>query len=220
MSGGVPTRVAVFIDYQNTYMGVRAAMGWRHHHYVVGQVYPRRLGILLCDKGRQIDPDRRLEYVRVYRGEPSPDHSPKGQSACQRQVRFWDAQNAVTAITRPLKYYPEESDSAGNVTKWEPREKGIDVLIAIEMVMGAMNDKFDVAVLMSADSDLGPAVEAVRKLGKVCEVGAWDGPHKRSRLALTGQRVWCHWLKERDYGLVEDPTDYTVPQPGPPPATP
>lgn len=213
------TRVAVFIDYQNCYMGVREAMGWRRAPFTVGQVYPRRLAILLSDRGRSVDPSRRVEAVRVFRGEPSAAHSPKGQAACQRQVRYWGAQANVIPVTRPLKYY--EVTAPGGKVVWEPREKGIDVLIALQMVMGAHNDDYDVAILVSADTDLVPAVETVLELGKRCEVAAWQSRiTHRSRLSVPGQNVWCHWLDEHDYRLVEDPTDYTRPQPGEPSANP
>lgn len=214
------SRVAVFIDYQNSYRGAREAIDQTDAIAQVGQVYPRRLGILLSDRGRTMDPDRELEYVRVFRGEPSKDHSRIGQAACQRQVRFWNAQAAVTAVTRPLKYYSTGVDPGGRPI-WEPREKGIDVLIAIHMVMGAQQDEYDTAVLVSADTDLIPAIEAVLDLGKRCEVASWQGrTHRRSRLSVPGRNVWCHWLSDRDYDLVEDPTDYTRPQRGVPPASP
>lgn len=215
------TRVAVFIDYQNTYRGCRESMGWQDDpDYTLGQVYPRRLGVLLTDRGRLIDAQRQLEYVKVFRGEPSARHDRTGQAACQRQVRFWQAQAAVTAVTRPLKYYVARRDSSGQACEWAPREKGIDVLIALHMVMGARNNEYDVAVLMSADSDLTPAVEAVWDLGKRAEVAAWAGPHPRGRISSRQRNVWCHRLKEADYNLVCDRTDYTLPQPGDPPVNP
>lgn len=211
------TRVSVFIDYQNTYKGARAMLGAAYDpDFTVGQVFPRRLGVFLCDRGRSVDPARQLEKVQVYRGEPSAKHSPKGQSACQRQIRFWLAQAAVEAFTRPLKYYDVGRGADGNVI-WEPREKGIDVMIALAMVMGAVRDDYDVAVLMSADSDLAPAVETVQDLGKRCEVASWDG---RGRISTPGRTTWCHWLDNRAYRLVQDPTDYTQHQPGTPPSNP
>jgi uncharacterized LabA/DUF88 family protein len=211
------TRVAVFIDYQNTYNGVRQAFGREGDHYTIGQVSPGRLGLLLIDKGRSVDPARHLQSVSVFRGEPSARHSRAGQAACQRQVRFWEAQRSVTPIIRPLKYYPVARDSWGNTT-WEPREKGIDVLIALTMAMGAVRDEYDVAILVSADTDLVPALEMVCEVGKRCEVATWQGRSKnRSRLSIPGRNLWCHWLAEKDYRLVEDTTDYTQPQPGDPP---
>jgi hypothetical protein len=210
------TRVAVFVDYQNAYMGAREAFGYPTDPATVGQVYPRRLGVLLTDRGRQVDPERDLEYVAVFRGEPSSRYSPKGQAACDRQVRFWRAQAAVRVTTRPLKYYPYLDDHG--VERWAPREKGIDVLISLAMVVGAINDEYDVAVLMSCDTDLLPAIEQVRSLtGKRCEVASW-----RSRKALQVPRapIWCHRLERSDYDMLEDTTDYTLPQSAPPSANP
>jgi len=45
-------------------------------------------------------------------------------------------------------------------------EKAVDVHLAVDMVMMAYLDKFDVAYLLSADGDFTPAVKAVRSLGK------------------------------------------------------
>lgn len=209
------TRVAVFLDYQNVYHGAREAFGRERDGHAVGQVFPRRVGVLLTDRGRVIDSERRLEKVVTFRGEPSSKHSPKGQAACDRQIRFWRAQAAVEAVTRPLKYY-RYCDEEGN-EQWAPREKGIDVLIALAMVVGAIRDEYDVAVLFSCDSDLLPAIEQVRALGKRCEVAAWSGRGgHRSRLRLPGEELWCHWLDSSDYEMVEDTTDYTLPQQGAP----
>jgi uncharacterized LabA/DUF88 family protein len=212
-------RVAVFIDYQNTYMRARTAFGdVRLDPFTFGQVFPRRLAVLLKQKGEEADPTRTLVGVRVYRGEPDAQRSPVGQAACQRQVRFWNAQKLVTAITRPLHYLETDWNSAGAPTKWLPREKGIDVLLAIDMAMGAVQDEYDTAVLMSADTDLVPALEAVLELGKRVEVASWR-PESfwGSRLTVPGRNVWCHWLSRQDFEMVRDDADYTQPVDGPPP---
>lgn len=73
VGAGTLTRVAVFIDYQNVYNGARDAFGWRSAHFTLGQVLPRRLGVLLTDRGRVVEPARDLEKVMVFRGEPLPN---------------------------------------------------------------------------------------------------------------------------------------------------
>lgn len=42
------------------------------------------------------------------------------------------------------------------------REKGIDVKLAADLIIGAMDDKYDSAVLVSSDTDLVPAIDIVR----------------------------------------------------------
>lgn len=205
------TRVAVFIDYQNMYHGVRDAFGWRDEPHMVGQVDPYRLGTLLCHLGKAVDPERKLEYVKAFRGEPSTEHSPKGHSACQRQVRRWNQHPLVEGVTRQLDYSVVlERDYRGNPTRRLAREKGIDVLLALAIVGGAMRDEYDVAVLCSRDSDLMPALEETRRLGKRVEMMCWG----RARPWVVGGRnVWCHHLQPHQYDQVSDETDYRPQEP-------
>ncbi len=204
------TRVAVFIDYQNVYMRARDLFGQPQPHHTEGQVLPRRLGVMLTDRGRGIDPDRALERVTVFRGEPSSKHSPRGQAACHRQTDFWRSQARVEVITRPLHY--RVIGTREGVEQFEVREKGIDVQIALAIALGAERDLYDVAVLFSADTDLLPALEAARSAGKRVEVAAWKPDvGYASRLSLPG--LWCHFLTREDYERVADRTDYTRPFP-------
>ena len=55
-------------------------------------------------------------------------------------------------------------------------EKGVDVRIAVEMIRFAREDKYDIAYLLSSDTDLVPAVEEVRSFNKrICYVGVSKG---------------------------------------------
>jgi uncharacterized LabA/DUF88 family protein len=42
------------------------------------------------------------------------------------------------------------------------REKGIDVKLATDLIVGAIDDKYDVAVIVSSDADIVPAIDWVR----------------------------------------------------------
>lgn len=46
------------------------------------------------------------------------------------------------------------------------REKGIDVKLATDLIVGAVDDKYDVALVVSSDSDLVPAIDWVRNRTK------------------------------------------------------
>jgi uncharacterized LabA/DUF88 family protein len=49
------------------------------------------------------------------------------------------------------------------------RQKGVDTLLAIDMVSKAYTNQYEVAILVSGDSDLEPVVRAVKETGKrVC----------------------------------------------------
>ncbi len=49
------------------------------------------------------------------------------------------------------------------------REKGVDVKIAIDIVIDAIKGAYDTAIVVSSDTDLVPALEYVRSIGKKVE---------------------------------------------------
>ena len=127
---------------------------------------------------------------------------------------WWRAQAGVEVFTRPLNYQPTRWENNRPVA-WGAREKGIDVMLAVDMVKGAMSDEYDVAILMSADTDLIPAAEAVIDAGKWIEFAAWrPDVGYASHLRIHGRRTWCHHLVHKDFEMVADSTDYTRPVPG------
>ena len=42
------------------------------------------------------------------------------------------------------------------------REKGVDVKLATDLIVGAVDDQYDTAILISSDSDLVPAIDWIR----------------------------------------------------------
>jgi len=49
------------------------------------------------------------------------------------------------------------------------REKGTDVKIAVDMIIGTIENKYDVAILVSSDTDLIPAIKYIKYKGKKIE---------------------------------------------------
>lgn len=91
-------------------------------------------------------------------------------------------------------------------------------MLAVDMVMGAARDEYDVVILMSADTDLIPAAEAVIDAGEWVEFAAWlPDVGYASHLRIDGRKTWCHHLRRADFNMVADSTDYTKPVAGPPP---
>jgi uncharacterized LabA/DUF88 family protein len=65
----------------------------------------------------------------------------------------------------------EWSTSAGFIleTDSEHHEKGVDVKIAVDIVIGAYENLYDRLILVSSDTDLLPALEVVRRKKKEIE---------------------------------------------------
>ncbi len=94
----------------------------------------------------------------------------------------------------------------------KPREKGIDVALALDYVTLGVGAEYDVGILMSTDTDLKPALEFIRASvpSARAEVAAWSALSGHSRrLAISGQKLWCHWLDDEDYASCADSIDYT-----------
>ncbi len=53
-------------------------------------------------------------------------------------------------------------------------EKGVDVMIAIDLLKCAYEDLYDTAILVSGDGDFYPAVQAVKDLGQHVEIAGFD----------------------------------------------
>ena len=202
----MPARVVVFLDYQNVYRRARDGFFQPLDPSQRGQVSPTALGQLICGRGVG---DRTLAGVRVYRGQPDSLRDPTGYGANSRQCAAWSADPLTTVVVRTLRYpfnWPAE----------RAQEKGIDVALAIDFVMMAIRGEYDIGVLMSTDTDLKPALEAIIGMAggnyyPRCELAAWSVPGGHSRrLSVSGERIWCHWLSRDDYLAIADNTDYNL----------
>ena len=202
------TRVVVFVDYQNVYHCARdrffssgKAAPW------LGSIDPLRLGELLCSLGHSKDPGRRLAGIRVYRGQPDGRSGVKLSQSFDRQVAIWRQQPGVTVRTRPLRYH--RVANPGNKSEWVAREKGIDVLMALDISIGARSNRYEVAVVASADTDLLPALEDAAGVGKRVETATLGTPgSSHGPLRIPGRNIWNHYLDRSLFDLVRDDTDY------------
>ena len=73
-------------------------------------------------------------------------------------------------------------------------EKGVDVLMAVDLLIGAYEDLFDTAILVTSDTDLIPAIEKVRERGKKIEYVGFS--HKPSYALIAHSDIRRLLLKE------------------------
>jgi hypothetical protein len=112
--------------------------------------------------------------------------------------------------TRPLRYLQVPDGEGGH--RWEGEEKGIDVLLALDIAVGAIHRTYDVAIVVSADTDLVPALEQALQSGVRVETATWRGPNGSNRpLRVDGRNLWNHTLARNEYEFdrVRDDTDYS-----------
>jgi uncharacterized LabA/DUF88 family protein len=145
-----PKKVMIFIDGSNFYHALKnlgvTSIDFKH----------------LCDSliGRE------RELVRVYYYN-APVNQSEEPEKYKRQQKFFN-------YLRNLDYFEVklgrlEKRSTGVV------EKGVDVKIATDMLWCAVQDLYDVAILISADGDFADVVQRVKDLGKHVEVAYPEG---------------------------------------------
>ena len=60
---------------------------------------------------------------------------------------------------------------------YKQEQKEVDVALASEMVVHALKDHYDVAIVVSGDRDFVPAIQHVQSAGKRVEVAAFDNAY-------------------------------------------
>ena len=196
------TDVAVFIDWQNTYKTAREAFGWWDYPNEFGNYSPYRMSRVLAS-GNGRGADGQLVRVNIHRGLPSQKFDQRGYAANRRQSAAWMKENPEVVIPRlrPLRYSHDPDEP--------PREKGIDVELAIAAVEFVLSDRCDVAVIFSHDTDLVPAIELLSRLrGTECvETASWSSENFNRRLRVKPP-VFHHLVTEPDFLSVEDRVNY------------
>ena len=205
----MPDRVVVFLDWQNVYKGAREAFCTNSAPHWEGQVDPVALAEHLAGDSPF---SRQLHQVRIYRGQPDGKLDPRGYAASRRQHAAWQRSPLVTLITRPLRY--PQGWPASRIGE-RPQEKGIDVALALDFALMAVRGEYEVGVLMSTDTDMKPAVEAVAGMGRSpgprADVAAWSAAGQLNRrLAIPSRNLYCHWVGKDVYDQIADPTDYSI----------
>ncbi len=93
------------------------------------------------------------------------------------QIEIFLGSFQAHAVKRP------RADGNGSVEVIDMKEKGSDVNLATELLVDGFTGAYEVAVIVSNDSDLVAPVRAARKLGK--PVGIIN-PHQRQSIDLRG----------------------------------
>ena len=148
VDGGRQARVAVFIDGSNLYHSLEENC---NRFDVDFAAFAEKL----CN-GR---PLFRIYYYNVLR---DADRNPQ---AYQDQQKFLTALYNTPYLEVRLGSYKLRGDVAV--------EKGIDIMLATDLLRMAWDNIYDVAILVSGDGDFAYAVQAAKDLGKHVEVAAF-----------------------------------------------
>ena len=135
-------RTLVLFDGQNLFRSAKDAWGpsypYDHPSYDVG---------LLAQRLVSMTPGRTLEEIRFYTGVYRKD---------QDWERHWFWTNKLNHLeTQGIYVYRGRVRGGLNEAK---QEKGVDVSLAIDLIQATHKQRYDAAIILSKDSDFGPAV--------------------------------------------------------------
>lgn len=184
--------VIYYIDGFNLYHGIRSK-GWRKYYWLD----------LWALAERFLKPGQTLVDVVYCTTRIKGD--PDGQ---RRQSTFIDALKAHRPGIKVVygHYLAKEMKcfKCGN-TYTRHEEKMTDVNIACQLLTDAMDDRFDVALVLSGDSDLVPPVKTIRSRWPRKRIIALFPPNRKSdalRRAVNGQK----WISEADLRQAQMPS--------------
>jgi uncharacterized LabA/DUF88 family protein len=198
-------RVAVVMDYQNIHLTARdifAPYGTPTHETLIHPLLfaERLLAVRAAKQGDEVQRSAVLSAVYVYRGAPSNAHQPDLYRYSQAQRAEWTRDPRVHVIYRTLWY-------AKDFPSIPPREKGVDVLVAINLVRLAEQGDCDVVILAAHDTDLEPALEMAAGTGRrKIETAGWTDC---KRLRIPGRNLWHTALDGNEFVLSRDRRKYT-----------
>ena len=145
------SRVAVFIDGGNFYFKLKELEVKNISHFGYRQL------------AEWLARDRTVifvgYYVGVVRAQPN---DVKGQKLRAGQVGLFNYLRSKEQRLAIRQGYLMKNNGVYH-------EKGVDVQIAVDLLVGAYDNSYDTAILLSSDTDLLPAIKKVRELGKAVE---------------------------------------------------
>jgi uncharacterized LabA/DUF88 family protein len=156
-------RVAIFIDGSNLYHALRSNLG--------------RYDLSFSEFSGKLCGSRRLFRTYYYNVLQDPTQRPDGY---REQQEFLD-------ILRKTPYLEVRLGST-KLSQGIPVEKGIDIMLATDLLYFAWNDFYDVAVLVSGDSDFAYALQAVKNMGKHVEVAYFESGASKDLVNIADNR--------------------------------
>ncbi len=156
-------RVAIFIDGSNLYHALRDNCG--------------RVDLNFAEFTSKLCGTRRLFRTYYYNVLQDPSQRPEGY---REQQEFLD-------ILRKTPYL-EVRLGTTKLLQGIPVEKGIDIMLATDLLHFAGNDLYDVAILVSGDGDFAYALQAAKNMGKHVEVAYFGSNVSRDLIEVADNR--------------------------------
>lgn len=160
-------KTIAYIDGFNLYFGLKSK-DWHKYYWLNIQELIQNL----------LKPNQQLNMTKYFTARVSRPASKR-----KRQQTYLEALGALDDFKMYYGRYQLNSFKCNKCRNksWIPNEKKTDVNIAVELLADAFQDEFDLALLVSADSDLVPPVRKVRELFPEKRIVVCSPPARRSK---------------------------------------
>ena len=146
--------VSIFIDGNNFYFGLRKIYG-----------NEKDLSLFNFQKFcNLLSKEREIQNIFYYN---APLDITKNLEKYKNQQRFFDKIGRIPKFNLVLCKMLKRKIKKTNYFYYVIKED--DIHMAVDMVEGASDDKYDIAILVSGDGDFVPAVKAVQRKNKLVE---------------------------------------------------
>ena len=159
-------RVCVFIDGSNLYFALK-----RNNKMTRVDYY--QLSLALAGEGRKLM--RTYYYNAVFDTNHFSDKAKSQQS-------FFDSLDRTPYLELRLGRIIQNREG-------HRIEKGVDVLMAADMVYYAARDFYDTAIVLTEDQDFSPAMHLVKELGKQVELAVFPDAQSREMIRAADKVV-------------------------------
>ncbi len=156
-------RVAIFIDGSNLYHSLESTM--------------KRHDLNFAEFVKQLCGERGLFRTYYYNAL---------QDVGQRPDAFREQQEFLETLRKTP--YLEVRLGSIKTAQGTQIEKGVDIMLATDLLYFAWNNFYDTAVLVSGDADFAYAFQAVKNMGKHVEVAYFEGTTARDLLNVADAR--------------------------------
>ena len=156
-------RVVIFIDGSNLYHALGATLG-RHD-------------LNFTEFVKKLCAERKLLRTYYYNAL---------QDVAQRPDAFKEQQEFLDILRQTP--YLEVRLGTIKTAQGTQVEKGVDIMLATDLLYFAWNNFYDTAVLVSGDADFAYALQAVKNMGKHVEVAYFEGATARELLNMADAR--------------------------------
>lgn len=159
----ITKRVAIFIDGSNLYHALKDNFG--------------RVDLNFTEFVTKLCASRQLFRTYYYNVARDPIQRPEG---------YPDQQQFLDTLRKTP--YLEVRLGSTKLLQGIPVEKGIDIMLATDLLHFGWNNLYDVAILVSGDGDFAYALQAAKNMGKHVEVAYFGSNVSKDLLDVADER--------------------------------